>query len=53
VKRKVHQLQEKQVDSHKVCWECHEHKHVIRRSNASSIRVRSNPRHTCSEWLFT
>jgi len=54
VKHKVHQVQRKQTDSHKVCSKCsplawtHSHNHVGLWSTASSISDCSKPRHACS-----
>jgi len=54
VKHKVHQVQRKPINSHKVCSKCpplawtQAHKHVGHLSTASSIIDCSKPPHTCS-----
>jgi len=54
VQHKVHQVQRKQIDSHKVCSKCpplartQARKHVRHWSTESSISDCSKPRHTCS-----
>jgi len=54
VKQKVHQVQRKQIDSHKLCLKCptlartQARKRVRHWLTASSISDCSKPRHTCS-----